>query len=170
MDPKKFDSAVRSLAGAGSRRTMLRRFAAVAAAVALGRAAVRPETAEANHCKYIGCACATGTYDPCGNGLVCCASNPGMPGGPGVCSNQSDCGGSCADPGDYCGDSCNWGDSCPHCCSGYCGSDGSCGFARCTGLGCACSSGTYQPCDSGLSCCSSYPGMPGAQGTCQYYC
>jgi hypothetical protein len=169
MDPKRFDSATRALAGGASRRGVLRRIAAAAAALAVGRAAMMPEDAEARRCNYIGCACSTGTYNACSGGLVCCSTS-GLMGGPGVCSYESDCGGQCADPGDYCGNSCNWGDSCPHCCSGYCGSDGSCGFAHCTGLGCACASGTYQPCDGGLVCCSSYPGMPGAQGTCQYSC
>lgn len=169
MDPKRFDLATRNLAGESSRRGLLRRLTATAAALAAARAAAAPAPAEARHCNYIGCACSTGTANPCGGGLVCCGTS-GLMGGPGVCSNQADCGGSCADPGDYCGDSCNWGDSCPHCCSGYCGSNGSCGFASCTGLGCSCASGTYMPCDAGLVCCSSYPGMPGAQGTCQYGC
>jgi hypothetical protein len=79
-------------------------------------------------------------------------------------------GGACTGNGGPCSGSCNWGDACPGCCSGYCGQYGSCDTAGCTGLGCACASGTFQPCDAGLVCCSSYPGMPGAQGSCQYGC
>ena len=167
MDSTRFDALARRLA-TGSRRSFLRRAGIAAAALVAGGRLAAPEEAAAG-CNWIGCRCHTGTYQPCSGGLVCCGST-GLPGGPGVCSNPGDCGGSCADVGDYCGDSCNWGDSCPQCCSGYCGSDGTCGHATCTGLGCACASGTYQPCDPGLVCCSSYPGMPGAQGTCQYGC
>ena len=40
----------------------------------------------------------------------------------------------------------------------------------CTGRGCACSTGTFSPCDSGLQCCAIYPGVPGGAGVCQYRC
>ena len=40
----------------------------------------------------------------------------------------------------------------------------------CTGRGCACSTGTYSPCDSGLQCCALYPGVPGGAGVCQRRC
>ena len=42
--------------------------------------------------------------------------------------------------------------------------------SSCTGAGCACSTGTYSPCDSGLQCCAIYPGVPGGAGVCQYSC
>ena len=40
----------------------------------------------------------------------------------------------------------------------------------CTGRGCACSTGTYRPCDNGLQCCAIYPGVPGGAGVCQRSC
>ncbi|HEX5500530.1 MAG TPA: hypothetical protein VFX03_14940 [Thermomicrobiales bacterium] len=170
MDPQRFDALVRSLGGRSSRRTTIRRLGlgAVAAALA-GRSAERPVAAR-RACTYIGCACSTGTYQPCGADLVCCPLNRGTPGGAGVGSAPGDCGGGCRDSGQACTGSCNWGDACPGCCSGYCGQFGQCADATCNGLGCACASGTFQPCNPGLVCCSSYPGMPGAQGTCQYGC
>lgn len=170
MQPRLFDAIARDLASSASRRGVLRRFTGALAATLVGRALVTPDAAKADHCDYIGCGCATGTNHPCGNGLVCCPSSPGTPGGAGVCSDPGDCGGTCSDDGSPCSGSCNWGEACPGCCSGYCGQYGSCDTAQCTGLGCACASGTFQPCDGGLVCCSSYPGLPGAQGTCQYSC
>ena len=124
MDAQRFDTMTRSLATRQTRRGTLRRLTAVAGALV---AAGIPSRSEAGHnCTYIGCGCATGTLHPCSDGLVCCASNPGMPGGAGVCSNPSDCDGGCAGPGGYCSDSCNWGDNCPACCSGWCGNLGQC--------------------------------------------
>lgn len=168
MDGERFDAVTRWLGGNRSRRAAFRAAAAAGFAALVGaRRGAAPVAAD--HCTYIGCGCSTGTHHACGHGLVCCPSSPGMPGGAGVCTSPGDCGGSCAEIGDYCGDSCNWGDTCPTCCSGYCGSTGACDQATCTGLGCACASGTYQPCDYGLVCCSPY-GFPGAQGSCQYSC
>lgn len=167
MDGGRFDAVVRRMARSGGRRSLLRGAGAVVATILAG--SIRNEPVLAHHCDYVGCGCATGTYHPCADGLVCCPSSPGTPGGAGVCAYPGDCGGSCADNGAYCGDSCNWGDTCPSCCSGYCGSTGACAAASCTGLGCACSTGTYQPCDGGLVCCSAYD-FPGAQGSCQYSC
>ena len=40
----------------------------------------------------------------------------------------------------------------------------------CTGVGCACMTGTYRPCNSGLQCCAKYPGSAGGAGVCQYRC
>jgi hypothetical protein len=40
----------------------------------------------------------------------------------------------------------------------------------CTGRGCACATGTFNPCDSGLQCCAIYPGLPGGAGVCQRRC
>lgn len=170
MEPRRFDALARGLATPSSRRGALRRVAVAGVAALLGRSALRPEAAKADHCDFIGCGCSTGTLHPCGNGLVCCPSSPGTPGGAGVCSEPADCGGACTENGGGCSGSCNWGDTCPGCCSGYCGQYGTCDIASCTGLGCACASGTFQPCDGGLVCCSSYPGLAGAQGTCQYGC
>lgn len=168
MDGDRFDEVARWLGDRRSRRMALKAIAAAGFAAIVG-ARRGTEPVAADHCTYVGCGCATGARHACGRGLVCCPSSPGMPGGAGVCTYPGDCGGSCAGIGDYCGDSCNWGDACPTCCSGYCGSSGACTQASCTGLGCACASGTYQPCDYGLVCCASYD-FPGAQGICQYSC
>ena len=170
MEPRRFDALVRGLATSSSRRGALRRVAVAGVAALLGRSALRPEAAIADHCDFIGCGCSTGTLHACGGDLVCCPSSPGTPGGAGVCSEPADCGGACTENGGGCSGSCNWGDTCPGCCSGFCGQFGTCDTASCTGLGCACASGTFQPCDGGLVCCSSYPGLAGAQGTCQYGC
>jgi hypothetical protein len=37
-------------------------------------------------------------------------------------------------------------------------------------VGCACTTGTFSPCDPGLSCCAIYPGLAGGAGVCQYGC
>jgi hypothetical protein len=123
MDGQRFDAVARSLATRQTRRGTLRRLVAVAGALI---AAGLPARSKAGHnCTWIGCGCASGTLHPCIDGLVCCASNPGMPGGAGVCSNPGDCYGPCTGSGGSC-TSCNWGESCPQCCSGYCGDYGSC--------------------------------------------
>ena len=124
MDGQRFDAVARSLATRQTRRGTLRRLAA--ASGALMARAIPGRSKAGYNCDYIGCGCATGTLHPCSNGLVCCASTPGMPGGAGVCSYPGDCYGACAGRGEYCSDSCNWGDACPACFSGYCGDYGSC--------------------------------------------
>jgi hypothetical protein len=113
MDGQRFDAVTRSLATRQTRRGTLRRLAAAAGALL---AAGVPTRSKAGHnCTWIGCGCATGTLHPCIDGLVCCASNPGMPGGAGVCSNPGDCYGPCTGSGGSC-TSCNWGESCPRSC------------------------------------------------------
>jgi hypothetical protein len=130
MDGGRFDAMVRRLADQGSGGTRSRRAALRGAAAALLAAATAGKVgggiAGASHCTYVGCGCATGTYHPCDDGLVCCPSSPGTPGGAGVCESPGDCNSACNGSGYYCGDSCNWGDTCPSCCSGYCGSTGAC--------------------------------------------
>ena len=124
MDGKRFDRVTRYLASPQTRRSTMRRLLAAAGALA---AAGLPARSKAGfNCDYIGCGCATGTLHPCIDGLVCCASSPGTPGGAGVCSQPSDCGGPCTGSGGACSGSCNWGDNCPGCCSGWCGDLGSC--------------------------------------------
>ncbi len=124
MDGQRFDAVTRSLATRQTRRATLRRAAAAVGALIV--ASVPARTEAGHNCTYVGCGCATGTLHPCGDGLVCCASSPGLPGGAGVCEYPGDCYGACSGPGYYCGDSCNWGDTCPSCCSGYCGMFGQC--------------------------------------------
>ena len=124
MDGRRFDGMTRSLATQQTRRGVLRRLIALASALVLAMLPVRARAGF--NCSYIGCGCATGTWHPCNDPLVCCASTPGMPGGAGVCSNPGDCYGPCQASGDFCTGSCNWGDTCPECCSGYCGQYGQC--------------------------------------------
>jgi hypothetical protein len=171
MDEQWFDLLTRTLAGPSSRRGLLLRagFAGISALVAglFGS----PRATSARHCDYIGCGCNTGTRHPCGRGLDCCPNNPGLPGGSGVCAPSGQCGGGgCVGDGGSCPGYCNWGDYCPDCCSGFCGQYGSCDEQSCTGVGCACTTGTYLPCDYGLECCAIYPGLAGGAGVCQYGC
>jgi hypothetical protein len=170
MDQDRFDTLTRVLATPASRRGVLRRARFAGIAAILGAAFGLPRIASANHCDYIGCGCASGTRHACGRGLVCCPSSPGLPGGAGVCAPAGQCGGACVDQGDACPAYCNWGDACPDCCSGFCGDFGSCGQSSCSGVGCACTTGTYGPCDAGLVCCPIYPGLAGGAGVCQYGC
>ena len=124
MDARRFDAVTRSFSEKQTRRSALRRLAALAGTLFI---LALPRRARAGfNCTYIGCGCATGTLHPCVDPLVCCASSPGTPGGAGVCSNVSDCDAPCAPTGGSCSGSCNWGDTCPECCSGYCGQFGSC--------------------------------------------
>lgn len=170
MEQRRFDALTRAFADGSSRRRFLRRAGLAGMSAALNGliATVRPVAA--GHCNSLGCGCITGTRHQCGRGLVCCPSNPGLPGGAGVCAPAGQCGGSCVDQGQGCPAYCNWGDYCPDCCSGYCGSYGVCDQQSCTGVGCACATGTYSPCDVGLQCCALYPGLPGGAGVCQYGC
>lgn len=171
MDHKSFENLTKQFATEGSRRSLVKKLGALA--LGAGVFGARKRAAAAHHCNWVGCGCATGVYHACADGLICCASTPGTPGGAGICAYASDCNNTCNGGGQYCGNSCNWGDTCPMCCSGYCGDTGQCTGSdpvRCTGAGCTCATGTYAPCDSGLTCCSSNPGMPGAPGTCQSSC
>lgn len=167
MESRRFDALTRLVARRASRRGTLR-FGALAV---LGAALV-PDRAAADHCDYAGCGCSTGVRHACGRGLVCCPSSPGVPGGGGVCAPRDQCGGGggCTGSGGACPGYCNWGDSCPDCCSGYCGPYGQCDTQACTGVGCSCTTGTYQPCDAGLVCCAIYADFPGGTGVCQYGC
>lgn len=124
MDGERFDSVVRGFARPRTRRGLLGRLAAASGALLVASTPLKVRAGF--NCDYIGCGCATGTLHPCIDGLVCCASSPGTPGGAGVCSQPSDCDGSCNGTGGDCGASCNWGDNCPMCCSGWCGDLGSC--------------------------------------------
>lgn len=121
-------------------------------------------------CTGAGCACATGTQSPCDAGLICCGS-AGVPGGPGVCTAQSDCGTPCTgancscDPGDA--DACDQGLACCAVQSGYiCISSDQCGPAPCTSEGCACAGGVDGACDAGLICCLNEAPVIGGNGGC----
>lgn len=100
----------------------------------------RAPAADASHCRYPGCGCTLGTRHDCVAGTICCDSAPGTPGGAGTCQFPQDCGAPPPPP------------------------------PACTGEGCTCNTGTYAPCDAGLTCCSDNPGLPGSSGTCQWGC
>lgn len=165
MDDRRFDALTRSLAAPISRRGALRRVGLGGAL--LGTLLGRRQEAAAHHCTYEGCGCATGTQHACGQGLVCCASSPGTPGGGGVCTPRGQCGG-CTGRGNACPGYCNWGDGCADCCTGYCGSRGSCDNPP--NLNATCTGGTREPCLYGLTCCPYVPGLAGGAGSCEYTC
>ena len=91
----------------------------------------------------VGCACTTGTQNPCGDTtLVCCAAPGAAPGGPGTCTPSSvGCDATGPTP-----------TSTP-----------------CTGIGCPCTAGVEGDCDDDLVCCQSQMGggdVPGGPGQC----
>jgi hypothetical protein len=95
----------------------------------------------------VGCACTTGTQNPCGDTtLVCCAAPGAAPGGPGTCTPSSvgcDPQGPTPTPA-------------PN-------------PPPCTGSGCPCTAGVQGVCDDGLVCCQSQMGggdVPGGPGQC----
>jgi hypothetical protein len=96
----------------------------------------------------VGCACTTGTQNPCGDTtLVCCANDPNAaPGAPGTCTPASvgcDPQGPTPTPEP---------DPTP-----------------CTDIGCPCTAGVEGTCDDGLVCCQSQmngPAEPGGSGMC----
>lgn len=126
MDHERFDALTRAFSRTPSSRRRLLRRGGMGLVAALFGGAIAAKDAAADHCSYIGCGCATGTYHPCADGLICCPSAPGTPGGAGVCAPAGECGDQCIYWGDQCPDYCNWGDTCPGCCSGYCGQFGQC--------------------------------------------
>lgn len=136
MDEQRFDRWTRSLSASTSRRETLRRLGLGGLAAAFAGLLGRSQAAQAHHCDFYGCGCATGAYHPCADGLVCCPSSPGTPGGAGTCINDFECDDT-SPPSDTCG---------------Y--------------IGCACATGTFQPCDDGLICCPNSPGLPGGSGVC----
>lgn len=95
-----------------------------------------------------GCPCQTGTENPCGvSTLLCCPTDPGVPGGPGICvPDRIGCNptGPTPTPLPVCTDP-----------------------AR-PGVGCPCITGTLDPCGpTTLLCCQNDPnGPPGGPGTC----
>lgn len=167
MDTERFDALTKHLAGVDSRRGLLRRAAQAALLGLAARLGLDGQAAQARSCKDYGCTCNGGVYRSCRSDLVCCAFSPGLPGGLGQCVTEDECyGPQCINSGDSCAAYCGWGASCPDCCSGYCGDYGICDTPRCSGAGCACATGTFAPCDYGLSCCPLQPGLPGGPGVC----
>jgi hypothetical protein len=131
-------------------------------------------------CTGEGCDCATGTQNPCDQGLVCCSDDPNNPpGGSGTCRSEDKC--NCSEQGCHC----NGGveGTCDNdlvCCQekpgtpgggGTCQPSDSCSPPPCTSEGCQCATGTQDPCDQGLVCCTGAgdgtPTAPGASGICR---
>jgi hypothetical protein len=114
-------------------------------------------------CTGAGCGCTTGTQNPCDPGLICCGPN-GVPGGPGVCTAQTDCGTPCTGANCACdpnnANSCDQGLTCCAVQSGYiCIDSAQCGPAPCTGEGCDCDFNDPNACDQGLVCCAVQSGF-----------
>jgi hypothetical protein len=141
MDSLRFDRLTRSLAGARSRRGVLRGLA-VALGLAAGRATLPPAGVEAGACIGIGCPC-SGTVN-CVDGTICCN---------GSCQTSGDCGGWCAPDGAACPGGCDNGAACSGCCNGFCA-----GYGGCTSLwysepGGACNLADFTSCPPGYTCC-----------------
>ncbi len=167
MDQYRFDALAKRLGGARSRRGFTRVLVQAGIAAVAVRLGIRKRTDAARSCREYGCSCNAGVYRPCRNGLVCCPWSPGVPGGVGLCMTEDDCyGPQCISSGEACAPYCGWGQSCADCCSGYCSDFGVCDTPRCTGPGCSCSTGTYLPCDYGLTCCPLQTGLLGGPGVC----
>ncbi len=167
MDHERFDVLTKRFSRGGSRREVLDNLARGALALAAARFGLGSGSAEARQCRDYGCSCNGGEYRSCRGDLICCPYSFGLPGGLGQCLTEDDCyGPQCINSGDSCAPYCGWGSSCGDCCSGYCGDYGVCDIPRCTGAGCACDTGTYLPCDFGLSCCPLQTGIYGGPGIC----
>jgi hypothetical protein len=153
MDEQRFDTWTRAFARPGSRRRLVRAVVGVGAALAAHRG--RSDVA-ARHGK-------AGPGDPCRTSGQCLGADAPL-----VCDwNGYGKGLHCCT---YEGSRCGFDKACcgtALCLGGYCSSGSPSG---CTGVGCACSTGTFSPCDAGLQCCAIYPGLAGGAGVCQYGC
>src|SRR5215217_6370556 len=156
MDDRQFDTWTRALGSDTSRRTGLRLLAGAGAAlVALtrGRADVTARRGSA------------GPGDPCRSSSQCLGADAPL-----VCDwngfgydGELNC---CTYEGNRCGfDAACCGTA--SCIGGSCSSESP---SSCTGVGCACMTGTFSPCDYGLQCCAIYPGLAGGAGVCQWSC
>jgi hypothetical protein len=154
VDNQQFDSWTRALARPGSRRRLVRGLLGSGALIAITRRGL--SDAAAHHGK-------AGPGDPCRTNGQCVGADAPL-----VCDwngygNGTNC---CTYEGNRCGfDAACCGTAI--CLGGYCASQSP---SSCTGPGCACTTGTYSPCDYGLDCCAIYPGMAGGAGVCQYGC
>ncbi len=199
MDAERFDAIARSLASRVSRRVALRSASAGAMAGMAARAGGRADGVTAAQSKTptplpvctdpsrpgVGCACASGTDNSCGDTtLLCCANDAnGASGGPGVCTPSS-VGCNPLGPQSSCtgkGCRCNGGvenacDSSFVCClddpgvaggPGRCVRQDKCNQGECSGEGCSCNSGTKGECDDGLVCCAHDSSVAGGSGRCE---
>ena len=154
MDEHRFDTWPRTLAHAGSRRRLVRAVVGGAALLTAGRRGL--SNAAAHH----GMA---GPGDPCRTDNQCVAADAPMACDWNGYGNGTNC---CTYEGNRCGfDAACCGTAI--CIGGYCSSGSP---SSCTGVGCACMTGTFSPCDYGLQCCAIYPGLAGGAGVCQWSC
>ena len=154
MDEQRFDTWTRAFAQPGSRRRLMRAMIGAGAAFAATRRGLSDVAAHHG---------SAGPGDPCRKTSQCLGADAPL-----VCDwNGHGNGLHCCT---YEGNRCGFNKACcgfATCIGGYCSSGSP---STCTGVGCACTTGTLNPCDYGLSCCSIYPGMAGGAGVCQYYC
>ena len=150
VDDQRFDTWTRALARPGSRRRLVRALLAGGALVAASRRGLSDATARR---------VLAGPGDPCRTGAQCLGADAPL-----VCDwngyNLSCC--------TYEGNRCGFDAACcgtAICLGGYCTSGDP---PSCTGRGCACVTGTWNPCDYGLGCCPIYPYTPGGPGVCEY--
>jgi len=154
MDEQRFDTWTRALARAGSRRRLVR---AVVGGAALLMAGWRGLSNAAAHHGM------AGPGDPCRTDNQCVAADAPMACDWNGYGNGTNC---CTYEGNRCGfDAACCGTAI--CIGGYCSSESP---SSCTGVGCACMTGTFSPCDYGLQCCAIYPGLAGGAGVCQWSC
>jgi hypothetical protein len=154
MDEHRFDTWIRALVHAGSRRRLVRAVVGGAALLTAGRRGL--SNAAAHH----GMA---GPGDPCRTDNQCVAADAPMACDWNGYGNGTNC---CTYEGNRCGfDAACCGTAI--CIGGYCSSGSP---SSCTGVGCACMTGTFSPCDYGLQCCAIYPGLAGGAGVCQWSC
>ena len=153
MDEQRFETWTRAFARSGSRRRLVRALVGGSALLAAARRGL------SNTVAHHGMA---GPGDPCRSDDQCVAADApmvcdwnGYGNGPSCCTYE---GSNCADDSWCCGSNL--------CIGGTCTSQSS----GCTGEGCACYQGTYDPdpCDPGLVCCLNTD----TSGTClpQYTC
>lgn len=197
MDAHRFDVLTRSLARRFSRRLALRgALGTTLASVGLlsGTLKASPMLAQAPTpmpvCTDparpgVGCLCATGTQNPCGETtLLCCADDANAaPGARGTCTPSSvGCNplgppAACTTKGCRCdGGTDNACDAGLVCCPDYpgvpggpgrCVQEAHCNVGECTGQGCNCQSGARDTCAGGLVCCAHDASMPGGTGRCE---
>jgi hypothetical protein len=155
MDEQRFDRWTRAFASSGSRRRLLRALVGAGAALAAtsrGMAEVAAHHASAGP----GEACRSDNQCVAADAPMVCAWNGYGSAGQACCTYE---GSNCADDSWCCGTNL--------CLGGICSSGSP---SSCTGPGCACTTGTFSPCDDGLVCCAIYPGLAGGAGVCQYGC
>ena len=145
VDEQRFDTWTRVFARSGSRRRLVR--ALVGSGVVLAGARHTRSDAAAHHAS-------AGPGDPCRKTSQCLGADAPL-----VCDWNGYGNACCTYEGNRCGfDAACCGTAL--CIGGYCSSGSP---SSCTGVGCACMTGTFSPCDYGLECCAitrAWPAVP----------